>query len=351
MASTGRDVMYLNFFERIVREPLSSTVTTRSSLFRPGTMTSPRPGTPGPGSSRETNVARRPAKSAPPAGPEAERSHRQQGATRSTRDFEPSRHGTQGSCRAARSRCRRRQPASFERFQRDLRRHRRDAAQRRSRPDWRSANGACQGGWMIDPGCAALEPIFWLHHANIDRLWNAWIALGGGRANPTDSSWSSQSFSFYDERGGLVPVTWSDVIDTAAQLDYVYDDHAPAEQSVPVSLPPEPTKHLNRAGLAIRIAPHRSHGIRLDLPGACAPGGACETPRGGRNFDRFGVGGPGAHVVRHDGPGDPVRDQARGCDQYQGPTPLGDVGLRGLVPRPVDACSALSPQGWSPWQT
>jgi tyrosinase len=36
------------------------------------------------------------------------------------------------------------------------------------------------------------DPIFWLHHANIDRLWVAWVAAGGGRAMPsrTDSYWS-----------------------------------------------------------------------------------------------------------------------------------------------------------------
>ena len=39
--------------------------------------------------------------------------------------------------------------------------------------------GQCQGGFMIDPNCAALDPIFWLHHANIDRLWNVWLASGG----------------------------------------------------------------------------------------------------------------------------------------------------------------------------
>ena len=27
------------------------------------------------------------------------------------------------------------------------------------------------GGLMSDPRTAALDPIFWLHHANIDRLW------------------------------------------------------------------------------------------------------------------------------------------------------------------------------------
>ena len=31
------------------------------------------------------------------------------------------------------------------------------------------------GGFMMDPDLAGLDPIFWLHHCNIDRLWAAWL--------------------------------------------------------------------------------------------------------------------------------------------------------------------------------
>lgn len=33
-----------------------------------------------------------------------------------------------------------------------------------------------------------LDPIFWLHHANIDRLWVAWASAGGGRRMPAASN-------------------------------------------------------------------------------------------------------------------------------------------------------------------
>jgi hypothetical protein len=102
---------------------------------------------------------------------------------------------------------------------------------------------ACQGGWMIDPNCAALDPIFWLHHANIDRLWSTWMALGAGRANPDEGAWLNQSFSFYDETGTPVSMTCAEVVDSATQLDYIYE-HVPAPESVYVSpspsSPPEP---------------------------------------------------------------------------------------------------------------
>jgi hypothetical protein len=106
-------------------------------------------------------------------------------------------------------------------------------------------NPPCLAGLMIDPGCAALDPIFWLHHANIDRLWNNWIALGGGRANPTDTDWLDQTFTLYDETGTEVTLTCAEVLDTAAQLDYVYDD-APAELAAAMPSPPPPSRESAR---------------------------------------------------------------------------------------------------------
>jgi hypothetical protein len=101
--------------------------------------------------------------------------------------------------------------------------------------------GQCQGGFMIDPNCAALDPIFWLHHANIDRLWNRWLGSGGGRVNPPDASWRNTSFDFYDETGTKVTLTVEDVLDSAAQLGYVYDDLPSARMApAPSADVPEP---------------------------------------------------------------------------------------------------------------
>jgi Common central domain of tyrosinase len=40
------------------------------------------------------------------------------------------------------------------------------------------------GGFMGGFNFAARDPIFWLHHANIDRLWKRWRDQGGGRTDP-----------------------------------------------------------------------------------------------------------------------------------------------------------------------
>jgi tyrosinase len=49
-------------------------------------------------------------------------------------------------------------------------------------------------GWMSTFETAARDPIFWLHHSNIDRLWEAWLALGDNRANPTGARWRNMWF-------------------------------------------------------------------------------------------------------------------------------------------------------------
>jgi tyrosinase len=80
------------------------------------------------------------------------------------------------------------------------------------------------GGLMSDPDTAAQDPIFWLHHANIDRMWNRWLAQGGGRGDPSDAAWLNQQFTFYDEAGHAVFLTGAEVEDTVGQLNYRYDD-------------------------------------------------------------------------------------------------------------------------------
>jgi tyrosinase len=69
---------------------------------------------------------------------------------------------------------------------------------------------------------AANDPIFWLHHCNIDRIWASWNKAGG--RNPTDERFLAQAFSFVDESGRAAHAKVADVLDTAA-LGYVYDHY------------------------------------------------------------------------------------------------------------------------------
>lgn len=84
------------------------------------------------------------------------------------------------------------------------------------------------GGLMQNPSTAATDPIFFLHHSNIDRLWVNWLASGQGRANPTDPAFLNATFSLFNENGILVTHRVRDFIGNTATLGYYYDD-SPAQ--------------------------------------------------------------------------------------------------------------------------
>ncbi len=84
-----------------------------------------------------------------------------------------------------------------------------------------SVHVAC-GGLMGQVPTAGQDPIFWLHHCNIDRLWETWIAKGAGRANPATAAWRNKTFTFYDEAGAQRTVAVSKGLDTCAGLGYKY---------------------------------------------------------------------------------------------------------------------------------
>ena len=96
------------------------------------------------------------------------------------------------------------------------------------------------GGWnakvpglMTSPITAGLDPIFYLHHANIDRLWEAWkksaIAQGDPTTvadwmkGPTNASPKARSFIMPQPDGKTWTYTPADVHDLS-KLDYTYDD-------------------------------------------------------------------------------------------------------------------------------
>ncbi|KAK7400518.1 hypothetical protein VNO78_11727 [Psophocarpus tetragonolobus] len=71
---------------------------------------------------------------------------------------------------------------------------------------------------------AARDPIFYSHHSNVDRMWNIWKTIPGGkRTDFTDPDWLQSAFLFYDENKNLVRVKVKDCLDTT-KLGYVYQD-------------------------------------------------------------------------------------------------------------------------------
>jgi tyrosinase len=97
--------------------------------------------------------------------------------------------------------------------------------------------GVGDGTDMGSVPTAAGDPIFWLHHCNIDRLWASWNAAG--RTNPN----LTQTFVFADERGQRVVGNISDFLNMANH-DYTYDRLEPV---------PPPARHVTAALVADQV--------------------------------------------------------------------------------------------------
>ncbi len=95
------------------------------------------------------------------------------------------------------------------------------------------------GGDMADFATVGGDPLFYLHHSNIDRLWESWNRLG--HTNPTDPRYLNRTFAYGDRSGKRVDLPVS-AADRTAQLGYEYDSYEKA---------PEP-QHLSPQEVAAR---------------------------------------------------------------------------------------------------
>lgn len=101
-------------------------------------------------------------------------------------------------------------------------------------------------------GRAARDPIFYPHHANIDRIWTIWKTMPGKqRMEPNHTDFLDASFTYYDENADRVTVKVSQIINTTL-LRYEYEESPTAwitngqkagyENSIPVCNPMNPSQ-------------------------------------------------------------------------------------------------------------
>jgi N-acetylneuraminic acid mutarotase len=84
------------------------------------------------------------------------------------------------------------------------------------------------GGDMSDFATVGGDPLFYLHHVNLDRIWESWNLLGN--SNPTDPKYLNRTFAFADRSGKRVDLPVS-AGDRTAQLGYQYDSYEKPPQA------------------------------------------------------------------------------------------------------------------------
>ena len=169
-------------------------------------------------------------------------------------------------------------------------------------------------GWMGSFFTAGLDPVFWLHHANIDRLWQVWLDHDPAHGDPTDDpAWSDTEFSFPAVGGGVVTWRIGEVLDTLA-LGYQYESTAaPSGLAPPVVVVPDggPDLDLSGADMApppppevigatadVSLASHEPVDVELVEPAAVGLGAEPGAAIGARVFLRVeGITGTAAAPV------------------------------------------------------
>jgi tyrosinase len=106
--------------------------------------------------------------------------------------------------------------------------------------DFDASGQTVREGWMGSFFTAGLDPVFWLHHANLDRLWQVWLEVDPAHQNPPDGdpAWFRTKFRFPAPGGGTRTYRVGDVLDTTV-LGYTYESlAAPSTLPAPPPAPP-----------------------------------------------------------------------------------------------------------------
>ncbi len=81
--------------------------------------------------------------------------------------------------------------------------------------------GGCPNGLMGSVATAGMDPVFYFHHANVDRLYQCWLNVAQSSRLPADPAILNRQFYFPDGTGRIVRRRVSDML-TISQLGYRY---------------------------------------------------------------------------------------------------------------------------------
>lgn len=130
---------------------------------------------------------------------------------------------------------------------------------------------------------AARDPIFWPHHANIDRLWESWRKPGPDgdsskddvSSSPSKADWDRfKKFAFAGPDAQRIEMTVADVFFTSKKLGVAYDKLEPIPTTMAVAGEPEetgPGTTLSQRPTASPQITNKDEPVTITLDPAVAP--------------------------------------------------------------------------------
>jgi hypothetical protein len=86
-------------------------------------------------------------------------------------------------------------------------------------------NDTCDGGLMRNVPSAGYDPIFFMHHSNVDRLWQQWTNSPNGKLlTAEDLNSFPWPYVFFNADGKEISYTTDEVLAAIYNVDYEYDD-------------------------------------------------------------------------------------------------------------------------------
>lgn len=125
---------------------------------------------------------------------------------------------------------------------------------------------SCPSGYMGYVPSAGNDPIFYSHHANIDRLYECWVKVAPAQRLPSGATLNA-TFNFIDGAGNLVNRKVGDML-TTQQLGYNYTSGGgcPVVLKPPVVVQQVPSKVIDLAGPVELQAGVTSVPVKLPAP-------------------------------------------------------------------------------------
>jgi tyrosinase len=121
-------------------------------------------------------------------------------------------------------------------------------------------------GDMSATTTAGYDPIFWLHHSNIDRLWESWLRAGNETtASYKNRDWYNKKWTFVDETGSRQDVSLADIDAILAQEPVEYDRYENIPRDTPIAIAAAASRTVVKAAEKISV-PSSGARVEIDLP-------------------------------------------------------------------------------------